>query len=473
MQANHGFHDVIYRVADLPYIEQVAKSARRTFAGPAVWAPGDETIDELYLANEHQHAAIHAALAAGSPEGARALAREHVLASFGLLETILEQVGRALATRFPPAAAGPPELRGGPFPREPGSYGSLRQLLGSVPSLGPVHPGTGRLERWWKMRRSLSRLVALGALATALVALGAGGAAATHGQAPFPRLGFRASRELQRPAAGPAVSVSASAGQDSASPGPACASAAVRRIRHGPGRRRGGPRRRRPHPAATFLNDSVSTLETDLAGGKTLAQEATAKGKTAADLITAIVEAQTAVFDTEKAAGWITADQETALVTGFTNTVTDLVNNGPPVPPGGQVGPGGTTGGPLQLAATYLGISVSDLQQDLRAARSSPTSSARSAARRSPASSRRWRPGEDEARRGGDRRDDHAGAGDGDPGADDDAADRLRQHEAGHASVIVEHEHRPSRASSASSRCERTASGCSARRPRIRQRGRA
>ena len=55
MHANHGFHDVIYRVADMPYIEQVAKSARRTFSGPAVWAPGDETIDELYLANERQH----------------------------------------------------------------------------------------------------------------------------------------------------------------------------------------------------------------------------------------------------------------------------------------------------------------------------------------------------------------------------------------------------------------------------------
>ncbi len=96
MRANHGFHDVIYRVADLPYVEQVAKSARRTFSGPAVWAPGDETIDVLYLANERQHAAIRAALAARSPEGARALAREHVLASFRLLETILEQVGRAL-----------------------------------------------------------------------------------------------------------------------------------------------------------------------------------------------------------------------------------------------------------------------------------------------------------------------------------------------------------------------------------------
>jgi DNA-binding GntR family transcriptional regulator len=84
---------VIYRVADLPYIEQVSKSARRTFSGPAVWAPGDETIDGLYLQNERQHEAIKDALAAGSTEGARVLAREHVLASFKLLETILEQVG--------------------------------------------------------------------------------------------------------------------------------------------------------------------------------------------------------------------------------------------------------------------------------------------------------------------------------------------------------------------------------------------
>ena len=93
MRANHGFHDVIYRVADMPYVEQVAKSARRTFSGPAVWAPGDETIDELYADNERQHRAIQAALAARSVEGAQAVARAHVLSSFHLLETILEQIG--------------------------------------------------------------------------------------------------------------------------------------------------------------------------------------------------------------------------------------------------------------------------------------------------------------------------------------------------------------------------------------------
>ena len=48
---------------------------------------------------------------------------------------------------------------------------------------------------------------------------------------------------------------------------------------------------------------------------------------------------------------------------GYTAAVTDLVNNGPPVPPTGQ---GGGQGGPLQLAATYLGVSVSDLIKDFQ-----------------------------------------------------------------------------------------------------------
>jgi DNA-binding GntR family transcriptional regulator len=93
VRANHAFHDVIYRVADLPLVEQLAKSARRSFSGPAVWAPGDHSIDGLYARNAEQHRAIRQALVAGSSEGARALAHEHVLSSFDMLETILEQVG--------------------------------------------------------------------------------------------------------------------------------------------------------------------------------------------------------------------------------------------------------------------------------------------------------------------------------------------------------------------------------------------
>jgi DNA-binding GntR family transcriptional regulator len=90
VRANHDFHDVVYRVADAPLVERMAKSARRTFSGPAVWAPGDHSIDDLYLKNDRQHAAIRQALAVGSAAGASSLAREHVLSSFVLLEAILQ-----------------------------------------------------------------------------------------------------------------------------------------------------------------------------------------------------------------------------------------------------------------------------------------------------------------------------------------------------------------------------------------------
>ena len=92
VRANHAFHDVIYRVANAPMIERLAKDARRNFSGPAVWAPGGPEVDELYELNDRQHRAILDALAAGSAEGARALAREHVLHSYRLLTTLLDHV---------------------------------------------------------------------------------------------------------------------------------------------------------------------------------------------------------------------------------------------------------------------------------------------------------------------------------------------------------------------------------------------
>ena len=90
--ANHGFHDVIYRVAESPMVERLAKSARRTFSGHAVWGTGGSGIDELYEANVRQHQAIIGALRARSADAARLLAREHVLHSLNLLETVLAQV---------------------------------------------------------------------------------------------------------------------------------------------------------------------------------------------------------------------------------------------------------------------------------------------------------------------------------------------------------------------------------------------
>jgi hypothetical protein len=119
-------------------------------------------------------------------------------------------------------------------------------------------------------------------------------------------------------------------------------------------------------PAASFLGIPVGTLESDLANGSTLAEEAKAKGKSASDLIDAVVASEKSILDGEKTAGWITGDQETSLETIITNEITALVNNGPPVAPSSTAHAGGL----LQTASTYLGISVSDLQNDLKGGKS-------------------------------------------------------------------------------------------------------
>jgi DNA-binding GntR family transcriptional regulator len=89
MRANHAFHDVIYAAAVAPYLECVAKAARRAFMGQVAWGARAD-VDELYARNDHEHRAIRLAIAAGSAEGARALARQHVLHSGELLLAILD-----------------------------------------------------------------------------------------------------------------------------------------------------------------------------------------------------------------------------------------------------------------------------------------------------------------------------------------------------------------------------------------------
>jgi DNA-binding GntR family transcriptional regulator len=102
VRANYSFHDVIYEAADLPFVERIAKSARRTFLSR--WSPGGPEIDHLYRQNVSQHRAILDALAAGSSDGARALAHEHVLHSGWLLEVILDHLGPQAPSPALPAA---------------------------------------------------------------------------------------------------------------------------------------------------------------------------------------------------------------------------------------------------------------------------------------------------------------------------------------------------------------------------------
>ncbi len=70
VRGNHAFHDVIYAVANLPLVEQLAKSARRTFSGPAVWAPG-RLADRRALCEERR-------AAQGDPAGACGRQRRRV-----------------------------------------------------------------------------------------------------------------------------------------------------------------------------------------------------------------------------------------------------------------------------------------------------------------------------------------------------------------------------------------------------------
>ena len=103
LHANHAFHDVIYAAAEVPLIERMAKAARRTFLVKPVWATGAD-LDELYREERPPASRDPRGDPARSPQGARVLAREHVLSSGRLLEAILDKV--AAQTREPSANVG-------------------------------------------------------------------------------------------------------------------------------------------------------------------------------------------------------------------------------------------------------------------------------------------------------------------------------------------------------------------------------
>ena len=78
--------------------------------------------------------------------------------------------------------------------------------------------------------------------------------------------------------------------------------------------------------AATFLGTTTADLRTKLESGQTLAQIATAAGKTRDALIQALVGDAKAKIEAAKAAGTITADQATKLEGNLTDMITRLVD---------------------------------------------------------------------------------------------------------------------------------------------------
>jgi len=78
--------------------------------------------------------------------------------------------------------------------------------------------------------------------------------------------------------------------------------------------------------ATSYLGLSPATLKAQLASGKSLAQVATAQGKSVTGLVDAIVAAKKAKLDALVAAGTITAARESRFLAELRAKVTRLVN---------------------------------------------------------------------------------------------------------------------------------------------------
>jgi hypothetical protein len=127
--------------------------------------------------------------------------------------------------------------------------------------------------------------------------------------------------------------------------------------------------------ASSYLGLSTDQIQTDFQNGQTLAQIATAQGKTAAGLVSALVAAAKSKLDTAVGAGKLTSGQEATILSALQTQITNQVN-GTNVGRGrGRVGFGGGFAGPgfgfalggnLSAATSYLGLSTEQIQTDLR-----------------------------------------------------------------------------------------------------------
>jgi hypothetical protein len=114
----------------------------------------------------------------------------------------------------------------------------------------------------------------------------------------------------------------------------------------------GGPHGRFGHPGpsldvvATYLGLTEAELRTELRGGKTLAQIATAHGKTADGLVQALYDAKKKTLDAAVSAGRLTQSEEDSLLAGLQQRITDFVNGRFPRPFADHRGLRGFRGGP-------------------------------------------------------------------------------------------------------------------------------
>ena len=120
--------------------------------------------------------------------------------------------------------------------------------------------------------------------------------------------------------------------------------------------------------AASYLGITTSALQSDLQSGKTLAQVAdSTTNRSSIGLIDALVAHEKTQLTAAVTAGKLTQAQADQITTNLQQRMTDLVNGTHPAGPGPGFGhPGGGPGGDLAAAATYLGITTSELMSDLQ-----------------------------------------------------------------------------------------------------------
>ena len=116
--------------------------------------------------------------------------------------------------------------------------------------------------------------------------------------------------------------------------------------------------------AAAYLGLSDSELQVRLRSGKTLAQIASSiDGKSTDGLIDALVASAKKHIADDVSSGRLTQSQADDILAGLRQHITTRVNS--TGPPGGPDGHGGPHGG-LSAAASYLGLSETDLMAALQ-----------------------------------------------------------------------------------------------------------
>jgi hypothetical protein len=118
--------------------------------------------------------------------------------------------------------------------------------------------------------------------------------------------------------------------------------------------------------AATYLGLTTDALRTQLAAGKSLADVATAQGKSVSGLEDALLANLKTDLDADVTAGRITSDRETQILANAKTQIAAQVARK------GIAGPGdrGDRGGLEHAAAQYLGLTDAQLQTQLQTGKS-------------------------------------------------------------------------------------------------------